>query len=687
MKEKWSVILLGDWVIDEYCLVTTFSSGLSSHTVPQHFRITKATVQGAVYPSREIAGAGHVSRVLNKSNKSFRVFAFGEWNHDDTLAIQDLLEERPGLTRPEFRLSLSSGEAKPIRTKIKSLSPQSSTTRIIRYYEKADEMAAGVRLHSRIDWEDAPQERNDGPIPLTIDQEWALPGDLDPKRLAIVIYDLDKGSVSEARIRYLSKRFPSARWYVFTKSSALFWQEMAQEHWWAVIKDKVRMLFLGPESLIQYNALNNWLVDHQVSRECFNLLRELEAPALTVLATEDHNIIARIKKEEIYVSRRRLATDRPREKVGWSSTLFGYIVEELFDGRSIGPAHIERSLLKLGGDERYFQVIPWPTQELRWKLFESPQTEEFSDVQKMGIVQEGGEHRLELWRSYSDLPNFMTCVSEKRAELINISESLRAFQRSARSRNIGILLEADPGSGKTFLARTLATWFNFEFVTCNIAQMIRPEDILDFFDDIANRQARNERELLIFVDEINAPLGGTTVYGSFLTPLEEGVYARGRQRFRLRPCVWIFAGTPDKEGPKWEDLSSRIAVQVNLSYNSFVEKLENNEAEKERIERQARLEQVYFGASMIKNHYSDVQAVSGSVLWRFYALPPESRPFREISRAVALLRDLKHGVVTRDNWGMDWGKPLHAKELVREIEEMPERVRLMFRPEFRVANL
>jgi hypothetical protein len=29
----------------------------------------------------------------------------------------------------------------------------------------------------------------------------------------------------------------------------------------------------------------------------------------------------------------------------------------------------------------------------------------------------------------------------------------------------------------------------------------------------------------------------------FLAPLEDGVYMRGGNRFRIDPCIWIFAGT------------------------------------------------------------------------------------------------------------------------------------------------
>ena len=60
----------------------------------------------------------------------------------------------------------------------------------------------------------------------------------------------------------------------------------------------------------------------------------------------------------------------------------------------------------------------------------------------------------------------------------------------------------------------------------------------------------------MFVDEINATLDGDDVYGAFLAPIEGGYYIRTGVKYKLRPCVWLFAGTGHggkKKGDKDED--------------------------------------------------------------------------------------------------------------------------------------
>lgn len=81
------------------------------------------------------------------------------------------------------------------------------------------------------------------------------------------------------------------------------------------------------------------------------------------------------------------------------------------------------------------------------------------------------------------------------------------------------MLIAAPGSGKTFLAKRLAQTAGLRFVPFNITQMRSKADLLECLDTIVATQAEeDDRQLMVFIDEINAKLENTEVYGAFLTP-------------------------------------------------------------------------------------------------------------------------------------------------------------------------
>ena len=98
----------------------------------------------------------------------------------------------------------------------------------------------------------------------------------------------------------------------------------------------------------------------------------------------------------------------------------------------------------------------------------------------------------------------------------------------------------------------------------NITHLYRREALLDCFDRISTTQVElHDTPLLIFFDEINAPLDGEEVYGSFLSPLEEGTYVRAEKSFHIGPAVWLFAGTRfEATKPKAVDFQSRLTQGI-----------------------------------------------------------------------------------------------------------------------------
>ena len=55
-----TILVVGDWFIDEYWFISRHHSDVSSHTGPLHYRIVSETTD----PVRDLCGAGLVARVL-----------------------------------------------------------------------------------------------------------------------------------------------------------------------------------------------------------------------------------------------------------------------------------------------------------------------------------------------------------------------------------------------------------------------------------------------------------------------------------------------------------------------------------------------------------------------------------------------------------------------------------------------
>lgn len=284
------------------------------------------------------------------------------------------------------------------------------------------------------------------------------------------------------------------------------------------------------------------------------------------------------------------------------------------------------------------------------------------------IIDDDGKLRLDVWRGSPLLPGYITCVQEREEIVLRLAAHLRTFVGRRRPRrSLSILLLADPGTGKTALAQSLAGAVEARFLSFSIASMHQREDLLKIFDAVAALQASEDTPVLVFVDEINAQPWRAPVFDAFLAPLEEGSYApRGGGTFLLRPCAWIFAGTPGVESEysssdKFSDFRSRMTATERMDYRSLrgpvpeealiPQEIQQREARQKRVDDQARLEQVYLGFSRIHEEHPYVAAVTHEVLNALYQLSPggSPAPSRVIRSLVEQLESVSGPKLSRKN--------------------------------------
>jgi ATPase family associated with various cellular activities (AAA) len=433
--------------------------------------------------------------------------------------------------------------------------------------------------------------------------------------------------------------------------------------------------------------LNSWerlLVDERITLQALNLIKDL--PGKTVaLVSDKREIVVRESASGHCFTGQSNAIPTAITELGWASSLFACLVSIKHDTAKALAADDLSQLLGWADD---MAGLPepgsqWPTlalgpkanrpdiKDTLWNIEISEWGEALRDH---GIVRKpSGQVCLEVWRGSTYLPGYIACIRRKREIINRIGLRLISFRKEAfPSRSLSIMLQADPGAGKTLLAKCLAKGYGFYFLHYDITQMLHRDDLIELFDVVATKQAKDNEKILVFVDEINAMLDAGHAFGSFLSPLEENIYVRRGNSFSLKPCVWVFAGTQlDDEklapGEKFSDFKSRMTMVEHLDYSSLAVSGDDNSQDSFSLEQEARLEQVYLGATMIRGQFSDVQEVAQEVLDQFYRIDPKRAPARRIRQLASLLRNVQYGRVTRENcadWDVTWEGSDGIKDLV-----------------------
>ncbi len=299
------------------------------------------------------------------------------------------------------------------------------------------------------------------------------------------------------------------------------------------------------------------------------------------------------------------------------------------------------------------------------------------DLDNRGIIEMKGYPNgvFQLWRSMTDVDGYVACVPHKRHVLQSLVRIIRDFKDQVRQQHTSVLLLDKPGSGKSYLVECLARTTSINRIEFNITQLLNRNDLLHCFDTIVTTQAQSpDSPLLVFFDEINANLDGRQVYDSFLAPLEQGIYERSGNRFHIRPCLWVFAGTDvpyyevAHEGrgrsDKVSDFRSRLTfAPFDLTSGGPEEKGDDI------IELEA-LERIYVAIAALRSVFRDVTKVSEAIFEILESLDEDMRP-RAIRQLMREFRDVQRGEVTVKNLPDRWWQntrltKLQGKKLVAQ---------------------
>jgi hypothetical protein len=309
-------------------------------------------------------------------------------------------------------------------------------------------------------------------------------------------------------------------------------------------------------------------------------------------------------------------------------------------------------------------VCTWPDMQRNW-------TQAKTGTGVIRPAEGEGSGKLEIWRASTDLPGYIALIEEKRAAVRRIWQKIDRFKASKDTGSLSILLEAGPAAGKSTLARELAKKVDCEILGYDISQMVYREELLDVFEAVAASKEKRGGPVFVFVDEINSTLGGSPVYGTFLSPLEGGNYMRRGRRFELQRCIWMFAGTPGSfedrgdlsQKEKREDFESRLTMIERIDYRS----IKAASGRGAMVNNEASLEQVYLGAKLINESFSDVGRIDIDILNVFARLKPEDAPGRRIRRLASSLENIQYGRAHKGNCtSLEWRTVINE---IRQAED------------------
>jgi predicted AAA+ superfamily ATPase len=689
------VLVVGDWLVDEHWIVGRHRSESASRAGRRHSRALNTSDSSV----RSLCGAGQVATILHCAHsgdeKLFEVLGLGLWHEGDEEELRYMIEPRNNIANAPYRLlpiTRDRMQSLPVLMNLASgeLGDQVGTTRIIRIYEQQQHR---IEIKDRVDWELVLS--NSASKTLSDHAESVIANISSPEEIrAVIVKDLCKGVITSKVVASLARRFPAARWYVSSKAWLPDWYE-------ELPSERVKLILIpqlaAQRAIRQRKISSTWLtIGKSGSKEALIELESLSRRfrnAVIAILPDGMKLLARDSQGATEPKGYRQTSGgdiKITSIVPMASVFFPALVtyleystnraslqNVLTEALSYTESWMREEYRRLAednwrpGDKQNLDIkMPYQSGvELQQPFGWEPSVRHWEQATSgFGIVEyrEQGRKKLQLWRAMSEVHGYISCIPSKRDVLRTLLEQGRQFIQD-RSRPTALMLMDAPGSGKSYLVGCLARQLGARFLQFNVTQMLGREDLLRSFDKIVTSQAEAPDEaLVVFVDEINARLGGQHVYDAFLAPLEEGVYVRGGNTFHIAPCFWIFAGTrppsinshgQQQETDKGSDFESRLTMPPL--------KLNINHADPH-IADAVRLEKIYIGAATIHRVFPDVRHVGTDILRAIDILPADIAP-REIAQFVKRFRNVQYGKVASRNLPIGWNHDFRVD--ARRFEE------------------
>jgi hypothetical protein len=215
-----TVLVVGDWLVDEHWVTGVHRSRTSSRIGRAHYR----TLQNRESTVTSFCGAGRTAVILHRARLGdcedpFRMIGLGVWHEADTSVLEAMFEPDFMKGRTPHQINLPQTKV-PKHPQLINLvhdprtDQRPGTTRVIRLYRQT---GSQVELVERIDWELKTPEGG-----------WVSQAELgthtelrkiieNSRPDAIVVKDLLKGVVSDDLIHFLAGRLRQVPWYISSK--------------------------------------------------------------------------------------------------------------------------------------------------------------------------------------------------------------------------------------------------------------------------------------------------------------------------------------------------------------------------------------------------------------------------------------------------------------------------------------
>lgn len=299
---------------------------------------------------------------------------------------------------------------------------------------------------------------------------------------------------------------------------------------------------------------------------------------------------------------------------------------------------------ELGSNVKISKAFIWGTVIKKWEQAKSK-------PDFCCISYSSQDIRLEVWRAHTVLNDFTVLDDNRIENVLNLTNTIQAFlelEDKGKKRPLISLVKAEPGSGKTFLAKCLAKYFGLELFECNVAQMTSLEGLTHFFDQVDTAQ-RDGRKIFMFLDEVDSLVNGESTFGFLLELMWCGQYYRNGMKNTLKPFPGIFAMSRNiesdpfkKDHPKYPDLISRI-FGIICELKNFTS-----------------AESIYLFAKLMDKYFGQIAYVERRVLKIISDTVFKYGP-RSMELLISLFKGIKRNKITSEN--------LPPENRIREFNE------------------